>query len=217
MTTSNINWNIQHTSYNWASEEELLVRDEMIPAGARIEIHDGKLLFNDEDRLTLLAMLLENLGLDTAIAGIEALREAIRQESISEDDESRDSFVDDANHYDKEPAITTLPKSPHTNTKSKTDTTNSDRLMSPGQIFKKFMDDFSNNPIRYVIHYPPLENIRFYLNIESDMCSIDLNSATAFRDLSAARAVADVYDDSSLHIAQISINGDERTMLSDNF
>jgi hypothetical protein len=59
-------WNIQRKGSAWPVGN-VLERDGRIPAGARIEIHYGKLLFNDDDRMTLLALLLENVGIDNAV------------------------------------------------------------------------------------------------------------------------------------------------------
>jgi hypothetical protein len=40
-------------------------RCELTPE--RFEMHDGKLFLSEEERLTLLALLLENVGIDKAI------------------------------------------------------------------------------------------------------------------------------------------------------
>lgn len=59
-------WNIQRCGYSW-SGETLSTRNDQIPSAARIEIHNGRLLYDDDERMTLLALLLENLGIDNAI------------------------------------------------------------------------------------------------------------------------------------------------------
>ena len=210
MTTPEITWNIQQKGRSWVNEE-MFARDEMIPVGARIEIHNGKLLSDDEARLTLLAMLLENLGLDKAINSIDAIQEAFDQNRIEEGEGSGCSGIyTDVDDAKKIPPIPTTQKTPNIDDNQKTDDVNSwEPGISPTQSLKKYMDDYLNNPVRYVIHYPPLGNVKLYLNVENDSCSNDINTATVFRDLSAARAVVDVYDDSSLHIAQISVNKDK--------
>jgi hypothetical protein len=57
-----ISWDIRRGPRAWGSEA--LQRYELSPE--KIELIDGKLLWDDEERLTLLGLLLENLGLDAA-------------------------------------------------------------------------------------------------------------------------------------------------------
>lgn len=55
-------WKFDREGRSWEGNEAL-ERNNLLPDSARIEIHQGKLLFNDDDRLILLAMLIENLGM----------------------------------------------------------------------------------------------------------------------------------------------------------
>jgi len=58
-----IDWNIQRRGHAW--REEALSRYELAPG--KIEMVDGKLFWNDKDRLTMLGLLLENVGIDQAV------------------------------------------------------------------------------------------------------------------------------------------------------
>jgi hypothetical protein len=58
-----ISWDIRREPRAWGSEA--LQRYELTPE--KIELIDGKLLWDDEERLMLLGLLLENLGLDAAV------------------------------------------------------------------------------------------------------------------------------------------------------
>lgn len=55
------NWDISLNGRAWA-KDEALARHELISEMCRIEMLGGKLLWKDEDRVTLLALLLENVG-----------------------------------------------------------------------------------------------------------------------------------------------------------
>jgi len=59
-----IEWNIQRQGRAW-SGDEIKSRYNMVPG--RIELFDGKLFRNDEERMTMLGLLLENMGMDKAI------------------------------------------------------------------------------------------------------------------------------------------------------
>lgn len=56
-------WDIHREGRAWG--EEALNRLMLAPE--KFEMIDGKLFYDDEQRLTLLAMLLENLGIDAAV------------------------------------------------------------------------------------------------------------------------------------------------------
>ena len=58
------NWNIRREGRSW-NADEAWPRYELCPE--KIEMVGGKLLCNEEDRLTLLALLLENIGVDRAV------------------------------------------------------------------------------------------------------------------------------------------------------
>ena len=57
-------WNIQRSGRAW-TWEEWNARRELTPE--KIELIEGKLFWCDEDRLNMLALLLENIGVDAAI------------------------------------------------------------------------------------------------------------------------------------------------------
>jgi hypothetical protein len=57
-------WNIQRKGRAWVKGEAL---DRYYRAPEKIEMCDGKLFWDDEQRLTMLALLLENVGVDEAI------------------------------------------------------------------------------------------------------------------------------------------------------
>jgi hypothetical protein len=76
---SEIRWDIRREPRAW-SPEEMDVRWPLTPE--HFESIDGKLFFEDAQRLHLLAMLLENVGIDAAIqlAPAELWREALDQQ-----------------------------------------------------------------------------------------------------------------------------------------
>ena len=57
-------WDIRRAGRAW-SGEELRERRELMPE--KLEVVEGRLLWDDEERLALLAMLLENVGIDQAV------------------------------------------------------------------------------------------------------------------------------------------------------
>jgi len=59
-------WKFDRKGRSWHGDETL-DRNNLIPDSARIEIHQGKLLFSDNERMRLLAMLIENLGTEKLI------------------------------------------------------------------------------------------------------------------------------------------------------
>lgn len=60
-------WRFSRQGREWQSDESE-TRMKQLPEGWRIEIHKGRLGWNDEERLTVLAMLLENLGFQTVVS-----------------------------------------------------------------------------------------------------------------------------------------------------
>lgn len=59
-----VRWDIRREGRAWA-EGEAMERWELTPE--RLEMFEGKLLWDDESRIALLALLLENLGVDRAV------------------------------------------------------------------------------------------------------------------------------------------------------
>jgi len=59
-----LSWNIGVEGRKW-NAEEVRARAELIPP--RIEVIDGMMLWSDEERIQLLAMLLENVGTQAAV------------------------------------------------------------------------------------------------------------------------------------------------------
>jgi hypothetical protein len=62
--TPRIDWDIRLEGRAW-SGEEWRARRELRPD--KIEMSQGKLFWSDEDRLNMLALLLENVGADRAV------------------------------------------------------------------------------------------------------------------------------------------------------
>ncbi|MBI2779416.1 MAG: hypothetical protein HYX62_06510 [Gammaproteobacteria bacterium] len=56
-------WDIRWEGRHWCYDE-FLSRTDLLPESFRIEAYDGQIGFSDQERLTVLAMLLENLGLE---------------------------------------------------------------------------------------------------------------------------------------------------------
>ncbi len=63
-STPSVPWDIRRDGRAW-TREEWVVRRELGPE--KIELSQGKLFWTDEDRLTMLALLLENVGVDRAV------------------------------------------------------------------------------------------------------------------------------------------------------
>lgn len=57
-------WNIQREGRAWTGEER---RTKPYLAPDKMELIEGKLFWNDEQRLFVVALLLENLGVDKVI------------------------------------------------------------------------------------------------------------------------------------------------------
>ena len=73
---SEIEWNIRREGRAWRGDE---VRARYNLAPAKIELIEGKLFWSEDERVTLLALLLENVGVDKAVrlGNPEVWREAI--------------------------------------------------------------------------------------------------------------------------------------------
>lgn len=56
-------WDIRRAGRAWGSEA--MARYQLTPA--KIEMVEGRLFWSDEDRLTMLGLLLENIGIDRAV------------------------------------------------------------------------------------------------------------------------------------------------------
>ena len=56
-------WDIRRAGRAWGSEA--MARYQLTPE--KIEMIDGRLFWSDEDRLTMLGLLLENVGADAAV------------------------------------------------------------------------------------------------------------------------------------------------------
>ena len=71
-------WDIRREGRAWTADEAL-PRWELTPE--KFEMDGGKLFWDDRDRLTLLALLLENVGADAAVrlGDPEVWRAAIRE------------------------------------------------------------------------------------------------------------------------------------------
>lgn len=58
-------FNIQRHGRKWSREEIKQKYHELCPE--KIELIEGKMFWTDEQRLNMLALLLENVGMDTAV------------------------------------------------------------------------------------------------------------------------------------------------------
>jgi hypothetical protein len=58
-------WDIRREGRRWAEDEVWPRYDELKPR--KIELIDAKLLWEDKERLTLLALLIENVGVDAVV------------------------------------------------------------------------------------------------------------------------------------------------------
>jgi hypothetical protein len=64
MTGTKIHWDIRNAGRSWRKGE---ATDRFFLQPGKIEMVDGKLLLSDEDRETLLGLLLENVGADRTV------------------------------------------------------------------------------------------------------------------------------------------------------
>ena len=63
--SENRKWNIKNEGRKWSREEVEEKYFKLCPE--KIELIEGKLFWSDEERLAMLAMLLENVGADKAV------------------------------------------------------------------------------------------------------------------------------------------------------
>ncbi len=75
---STIHWDIRREGRAWSADE---IRPRMDLTPEHFEVFDGKLFWTDEERENLLAILLENVGVDRALRLAPA---AIWREAIAE-------------------------------------------------------------------------------------------------------------------------------------
>jgi hypothetical protein len=75
---SETDWDIRRDGRAWKAEE---VRQRYDLTPEKMELIEGKLFWSDEDRLNMLGLLLENVGIDKAIrlGNANLWREAISQ------------------------------------------------------------------------------------------------------------------------------------------
>lgn len=59
-----IKWDIRRAGRSWRGDE---ARERYDLTPEKFEMYEGKLFWSDEDRVTLLALLLENVGVDRAV------------------------------------------------------------------------------------------------------------------------------------------------------
>ena len=73
-----INWDFRSDGRAW-SRDEIRSRYSLTPE--KIELIEGKLFWTEEDRLNMLGLLLENIGIDKAVrmGNTEIWRQAIRK------------------------------------------------------------------------------------------------------------------------------------------
>lgn len=65
-----VKWKITREGRAW-EPDEALSRHNLLPEPTKIEMHQGKLFWSDEERLVVIAMLLENLGIDRILPLID--------------------------------------------------------------------------------------------------------------------------------------------------
>ena len=65
-----IKWDISREGRAWQGNEAV-ERHNLQHEPTRIEMHQGKLFLNDEERITVIAMLMENLGIDRILPLID--------------------------------------------------------------------------------------------------------------------------------------------------
>jgi hypothetical protein len=75
---ADVKWDIRREGRAWHGAE---IRARYALAPEKIELIEGKLFWTEKDRLTMLALLLENVGVDQAVrlGNPDVWREAIAQ------------------------------------------------------------------------------------------------------------------------------------------
>ena len=73
-----VRWDIRDEGRSWEAGEAM---DRYLMTPEKLEMVDGKLLWSDKDRETLLGLLLENVGVDRAVrlGDPEVWRAAVRK------------------------------------------------------------------------------------------------------------------------------------------
>ena len=81
-----IKWKIERTGRAWTGEEAI-ERLNLLPESAKIELYQGKLFWSDEERLAVMAMLLENIGIDKILPLVDSdmLFEALAIQEVGEE------------------------------------------------------------------------------------------------------------------------------------
>ena len=82
---SKIIWDIRRKGRAWKGKE---VRQRYYSAPEKIELIEGKLFWSEEDRIRMLGLLLENVGVDKAIRLGDA---RVWREALSELDDSQEN------------------------------------------------------------------------------------------------------------------------------
>ena len=77
-------WKINRKGCQWDGDE-LIERLSLLPESCRIEIQNGQLCWTESERKTLLALLLENMGIDSALSvlPIQMVHDAIHEREES--------------------------------------------------------------------------------------------------------------------------------------
>ena len=65
MTVDDVRWDIRRKGHAWDGKGEPMQRWEL--TAEKFEMYEGKLFFSNNERVILLAMLLENVGIDEAV------------------------------------------------------------------------------------------------------------------------------------------------------
>ena len=78
-------WNIQNEGRAWDKEEIEIKYYQLCPE--KIELIEGKLFLSEEERIKMLALLLENIGVDKAVClgDIDVWKAAIQKRERDED------------------------------------------------------------------------------------------------------------------------------------
>ena len=73
-----MNWNIHREGRAWEGNE---AQERIYLAPEKIEMYKGKLFFSEEERIKMLGLLMENVGLDRALelCDVSVAEEAIKK------------------------------------------------------------------------------------------------------------------------------------------
>lgn len=61
---TDVKWDIRHEGRAWSAGEFL---PRLLLAREKMEVIEGKLFWDDDERMVMLGLLLENLGIDKAV------------------------------------------------------------------------------------------------------------------------------------------------------